>query len=108
MLRLIALGGYGLWRLSRSHRVGETTATDGWVGESWDCKSKDAKMSSNSDIMVEVRETVAASTFARHCEMASILEMTNFGYSIWSSCPQVTTESRSPRIGIGSAKGMAR
>ena len=95
MARLEAVEGYGLWRLSRSHWVGETATTGGWVGESWDSKSKDANMSSNSDMMVEVRETVAASTFARHCEIASSLEKTSFGKSAWSSCPQATTESRS-------------
>ena len=52
-------------------------------------------MSSNSDMMVEVREAVAASTFARHCETILSLENITSEKVAWSSWPQAITESRS-------------
>ena len=73
MVRLTALGGYGLWRLSSSHCVGETTH-ESWGGGSDDSKLKEAKMSSNSDMVDEVRTAVAASAFARHWETILSLE----------------------------------
>ena len=107
MACLMAPDGYGLWRLSRSHWVGETTTTDVWVGEPWDSKSKDANMSSNSDMMVEVRETVAASAFARHCETMPSLESITSENVAWSSWLQAIVENRSSCIMIGLANGIA-
>ena len=65
MVHLTAPDGYGLWRLSRSHCVGETTHGV-WAGGSGDFKSKEANRSSSSAIVESVTETVAASAFARH------------------------------------------
>lgn len=71
-----------------------------------DSKLKEEKMPSSSDMVDEVTEVTAASTLTRHCEMASSLEMTSFGYSAWSSCPQAITESMSSWIAMGFANGM--
>ena len=60
--------------------MGET-ADGGLVGGSSDSKLKEAKISSNPDMVNDVTEVTAASTFARHCEIASSLEIINFGYS---------------------------
>lgn len=101
MARLTAVGGYGLCKLSSSHCVGERA--DDETGS----KLKEAKMSSNSDIVEDVTEVTAASAFTRQWEIASSREMTNFGYSAWSSCPQAIRESRSSWITTGFANGMA-
>jgi len=107
MARLTAPDGYGLWRLSRSHWVGETTTTDVWVGESWGSKSKDANMSSNSDMMLEVRDSVATSAFTSHCETMSSLESITSENVAWSSLGQEIAESRSSWITIGLTNGIA-
>lgn len=106
MARLTAPGGYGLWRLSSSHSVGEIAHGDR-TSDSDDPKSRDAKMSSSSDMMVEVREAVAASIFARHWETMLNLERTTSGHSVWLSLAQAITESRSSWITMGLANGMA-
>jgi len=86
--------------------VGEMTPDGGWCGGSSDSKLKEAKISSNSDMVDDVTEVIAASIFARHSEMASSLEITSFGCSAWPSWLRVTAESRSSCIAIGLAYGM--
>ena len=66
MARFTVPHGYGLWRLSRSHCVGETTAGRGWIGESGASRSNEANMASSSDMADDVTEAMAASVFARH------------------------------------------
>lgn len=64
-------------------------------------------MSSNSDIMVEVREAVAVSTFVSHWETILSLDRTSSGHSVWPSLAQATTESRSSWIAMGLVNNMA-
>lgn len=64
MACLIAVEGYGLWRLSSNHCVGEIVRRD-WVGRSDDSKLREANISSNSENVDAVIEAVAASAFAR-------------------------------------------
>ena len=73
MARLKAGGGYGLWRLLSNHCLGETRE---WGDDS---RLKDAKISSNSDMVEDVKEAIATSTFTRHWEVSSSLEMTSLG-----------------------------
>lgn len=61
--------------------MGETAAGSAWDGEPNVSKLKEAKISSNSDIVDGVAEVIAASMFSRHCEIASSREMTSFGCS---------------------------
>jgi len=83
------------------------TAEAAWIGEWGDSKLKEAKISSNSDMVDDVTEVTAASTFARHCEtMLSLDSMTSENVA-WSSLLQAMAESRSSCITIGLVYGMA-
>jgi len=107
MARLTAPAGYGLWRLSRSHWVGETTTGWGWISESGASKSKEANIASSSDMADDVTEAIAASVFARHREIMSSLNRVVSEYAAWSSWPQTTADNRSSWITMGLANGIA-
>ena len=106
MARFTAVEGYGLWRLSSNHSVGEGTH-GGWAGNSGDSRSREAKRSSSSAMVDNVTETVAASAFARHCETILNLESITPENMTRSSWLGGIAESRSSWMAMGFAYGIA-
>ena len=68
-------------------------ADGGWGGVSNDSKLKEAKISSNLDMVDGVAAEIAASMFARHREKVS--RVTDFWYSAWTPWLRAVAESRS-------------
>ena len=73
MACLAAPGGYGLWRLSSSHCVGETVYGSSAV-ESDDLRSNEANKPSSSAMVADVTDAIAASTFASRRDTMLSLE----------------------------------